>query len=104
MEAVDRHAEGTAAGTPSDLEPMAVRVKARLVDAQRFARTHLAPLFDLSYADVSLERLFSIIQGVATLALAYGCIEFTIVGFEASLLRGVLHLFLGAPALFFGGL
>ncbi len=103
MEAI-HGGRGAGAAEAPRAEQRLARPKAWLNRARRVARAYVGPLFELSYGAISLERLFAVVQIVGTLALAYGCVELVILGFEASTLRGLVHLFLGAPAAFFGGL
>jgi hypothetical protein len=45
-----------------------------------------------------------VIQVIATFGLGYAAVEVVMWGFGVSLQRGVLHLLLAGPAVFFGGL
>jgi hypothetical protein len=112
MEAVHRHVgeppdESAApphALPPGPVEDAAIRTKVSARDVLRALLDHLLPLFDLSYRPVALERVFTVIQVVATLGLLYAVTELAAYGFSRSIGRGLLNLLLLGPTILFGGL
>ncbi len=113
MEAVHRHAgEPSAEGvvTPPRLPPPVTvredgrRAGSRAADISRAALADIAPLFDITFQKVAIERVFAVIQVVATLALLYAAAELAAHGFALSVGRGLLNVLFVGPALVLGGL